>query len=163
MSAWIAILLALLLIYFTLHPSHEGYGWYLQLRRPRWFDFEQHIPFIWLGLYVFFFNSARLVLEPQWKWGYAASFLLLVAMAQGTSWLTCTSRSLKAGVVLGILAWLWNLGMVLSLLSVSTTAALLLVPYLIWGPIVIVGRHQMDALNANSRRKPGRRSLAEKT
>ena len=162
MPAWIAILLALMMIYTTITPSRKDYAWYLQLRRPRWFNIEQHIPFIGLGLYVFFFNSARLVLEPQWKGGYATGFLLLVAMAQGTSWLTCSSRSLQAGVVLGILAWLWNLGMILALLPVSTTAALLLVPYLLWGPVVIAGRHQMRALNAGSGGKPGRRSLADK-
>lgn len=153
MPVWLAILAALLVIYFLLHPSHDGYQWYLNLRRPSWFDFEQHIPLIWLGLYVCFFSAARLVLEPQWRWSQAIAFLLLVAMAQGTSWIVCATRSLLAGVVLGCLAWLWTLGMILVLLNGSAAAAALLVPYLLWGPLPIVGRHQMRALNPNAGRR----------
>jgi benzodiazapine receptor len=162
MSAWIPILTALVLIYLALNPTHQAYEWYLRLRRPRWFNFEQNILYIWLGLYICFFNSARLVLEPQWQWGYAASFLLLVVLAQGTSWLTCTSGSLAAGVGLGIVAWLWNLGMILALVRVSTGAAAFLVPYLLWGPVEMAGRQKMRALNPHVRRSKARKSLADK-
>lgn len=162
MSAWIPILTALVLIYLSLNPSRQGYAWYLRLRRPRWFDFEQNILFVWLGLYFCFFSSARLVLEPRWQWGYAVSFLVLVVLAQGTSWLTCTRCSLAAGVGLGIVAWLWNLGMILALVPVSTTAAVLLVPYLLWGPVEMAGRHEMRALNPNAPRSSARKSLADK-
>jgi benzodiazapine receptor len=160
MPAWLAILTALVAIYMIVHPSHGGYEWYLRLRRPHWFDFEHRSPLIWLGLYVCFFISARLVLEPQWHWGYAVGFLLLLAMAQGTIWLICTSRSLTAGLVLGIVAWLWNLGMILALIRASTTAAALLVPYLIWGPVEFLGRQQMRGLNKTARNGPTTRSTA---
>ncbi|MCP9848334.1 tryptophan-rich sensory protein [Cyanobium sp. Morenito 9A2] len=152
MSAWIVILLALIVIYLVIHPNHAGYDWYLGLNRPNWFNIESKVPTIWLGLYVCFFFSARLVLETKGSWALAFSYLTLVALAQGVSWLTCTSRSLHAGTVLGALAWIWAVITLLTVAPLSGLAALLLLPYLIWGAVATVGLQSMRSLNPGLRR-----------
>ncbi len=152
MPAWILILVALVTIYLVIQPSNKAYEQYLNLHRPAWFNFESKIPLIWVGLYVCFFLSARLVLEPRWSWNTAFSYLVLVLLAQSVNWLVCLRRSPLIGLLLGGVAWIWALIVLLSVAAVSATAAWLLVPYLLWGPVAMLGFWQMSKLNPAIRR-----------
>ncbi len=152
MPAWILILVVLVTIYLVIQPSHKAYEKYLQLHRPAWFNFESKIPLIWVGLYVCFYFSARLVLEPRWSWSFAFSYLALVVLAQSVSWLVCLSRSPMIGLLLGGVAWIWALILLKAVASVSAMAAWLLVPYLLWGPVAMLGFWQISKLNPAIRR-----------
>ncbi|MCP9915958.1 tryptophan-rich sensory protein [Cyanobium sp. ATX 6F1] len=144
--------MALGTIYLVIQPSSQAYERYLELHRPRWFNFESKVTWIWLGLYICFYFSARLALESRGSWTLFFSYLALVVLAQGVNWLVCTTRSPRNGVVLGAVAWLWALILLSAVAPVSAAAAGLLVPYLLWGPVAIIGLLQISKLNPAIRR-----------
>ncbi|MGB7564547.1 MAG: tryptophan-rich sensory protein [Prochlorococcaceae cyanobacterium] len=152
MPAWIVILVALVTIYLVIQPSRPAYQRYLQLRRPRWFNFESTYTLIWLGFYVCFFFSARLVLERSWSWNLAITYLILVLLAQSVNWLVCITRSPLFGVLLGGMAWVWALLTLLAVAPRSGLAAALLLPYVLLEPVAILGRLQIHWLNPGARR-----------
>lgn len=147
MPAWIVLLASMVTIYLVIQPSDKAYERYLRLQRPAWFDFESKIPLIWVGLYVCFYFSARLALQTRGSWNLFFSYMALVVLAQSVNWLVCTTRSPLNGVLLGGVAWAWALVLMISVAPSSATAAGLLVPYLLWGPVAMLGRLKINQLN----------------
>ncbi len=149
MPAWLTILLVMGLVIAVLTPSRQQFAWFLRLRRPRWLTFERWIPLIWSLIYLCFYASALL----RWGAGGAAAplamagYLVLLVLVQGYTLLICRTRRLAWGTAAGLAGWIWGLGLALATLAISPTAALLLVPFLLWSPIGTFVTWRMQRLN----------------
>jgi len=125
--------------------------WATRLDRPQWLFFEPAIPFIWTVIFICGAASATLIWRTEpgslktWLlmgW-YLIIEILTVAYIPATLW----TRSLAVGT------WLGGMGAVLAialfpvLWPLSHTAALLLVPYILWSPIGTYTTRRMIDLN----------------
>ncbi|WP_159817213.1 TspO/MBR family protein [Cyanobium sp. Copco_Reservoir_LC18] len=149
MPAWLTILLVMGLVIAVLTPSRQQFAWFLRLRRPRWLTFERWIPLIWSLIYLCFYASALL----RWRAGGVAAplamagYLVLLVLVQSYTLLICRTRRLAWGTAAGAAGWIWGLALALATLAVSPTAALLLVPFLLWSPIGTFVTWRMQRLN----------------
>lgn len=125
--------------------------WAVRLERPRWLFFEPAIPFIWTAIFICGAISAMLVwqIDPgSFKtWSLMVSYLLLEIVTVAYIPVTLRSRSLTVGTVLGGLGVLIGVLLFFTVLPISQTAALLLVPYILWTPIGTYTTRQMMNLN----------------
>lgn len=149
MPAWLTILLVMGLVIAVLTPSRQQFAWFLRLRRPRWLTFERWIPVIWSLIYLCFYASALL---RWWAGGAAAplamaGYLVLLVLVQSYTLLICRTRRVAWGTAAGLAGWIWGLALTLATLAVSPTAALLLVPFLLWSPIGTFVTWRMQRLN----------------
>jgi translocator protein len=117
----------------------KGVQWFRRLRRPQWLTFEPLIPFIWTFVLACGVWSAVLVWEqdpgsPR-TWAFMAGYLLLelAILAYNPSMLF--GQSLKLGTIVGAVGFVIGLILAIAVASVSSSAALLLLPFLIWSPI----------------------------
>lgn len=149
MPAWLTLLLVMGLVIAVLTPSRQQFAWFLRLRRPRWLTFERWIPLIWSLIYLCFYASALL----RWRAGGAsaplamAGYLGLLVLVQSYTLLICRTRRLAWGTAAGLAGWIWGLALTLATLTVAPTAALLLVPFLLWSPIGTFVTWRMQRLN----------------
>ncbi len=129
----------------------EGYRWFNRQLRPQWLTFERLIPFIWTAIFICGAWSAYIVWEAapgkSQTWGLMAVYLLLevVIMAYTPSmfWL----RSLRAGTIVGGVGWIIGAILAILVFPISSTALMLLVPYLLWSPIGTYVTWVMEGLN----------------
>ncbi len=147
MTAAIVILLVIGTLVVVIMPSREEFAWFLRLRRPRWLSFEGLIPLIWLAIYGCFYASALLVWNRTSSWGLMAGYLLLLVLVQSYTWLICRTRRLANGTAVGLAGWLWGVALTLVVAGSSQSAALLLIPYLLWSPVGTLVTWQMQRLN----------------
>lgn len=125
--------------------------WFLRLQRPRWLTFEKLIPLIWTVIFICGAWSAYIVWERDpgsdrtwWLMaGYILLELLIVAYQPALLW----TRSLRNGTIVGGIGVVVGVILTLLVLQVSGWAALLLVPYLIWGPIGTYTTWAIERLN----------------
>ncbi|MEB3260758.1 MAG: tryptophan-rich sensory protein [Cyanobacteriota bacterium] len=151
MPAWlpIAALLAgvMAAVVVALTPSRDDFQWFLRLRRPRWLTFEPLIPVIWLLIYACFYASAFLLWQTTRQGWLVAAYLPLLVLVQSYTWLICRTRNLRAGTTVGFAGWAWGVALAIIVLSHSLSAALLLIPYLLWSPVGTFVTWQMERLN----------------
>lgn len=147
MPAWLAILVVMLGVGFGLNPSRDEFQWFLRLRRPAWLSFERWIPLIWLVIFACFYASALLVWRDGGGWWLMGGYLVLLVLVQSYTWVICRTRRLQAGTAVGFAGWAWGVGLAVLVASISTPAALLLVPYLLWSPLGTLVTWQMQRLN----------------
>lgn len=147
MLAALLILVVMVVVALRLTPSREQFAWFMRLRRPAWLRFERLIPLIWLGIYACFYASALLAWNASSSWGLMAGYLGLLVLVQSYTWLICVSRRLANGTAIGLAGWAWGLALLVVLLPRSQTAALLLIPYLLWSPLGTWITWQMQRLN----------------
>jgi translocator protein len=123
--------------------------WFARLRRPSWLTFEPLIPVIWTIIYICGTISAYLVWEARpSNVGWLMLFYLVVEIAISSyTVITCKLRSLKAGTIVGGTGFFLGLLLARFVFPISTSAGLLLVPYLLWSPIGTYVTWQMMALN----------------
>lgn len=125
--------------------------WFSRLRRPKWLVFEPLIPVIWTVILICGAWSAYLVWEANpgttQTWWLMAFYLIVELAIIAYSPVTLHLQSLKAGTIIGMIGFV--LGLILTFLvhPISNTAALLLVPYLLWSPIGSYTTWAMDQLN----------------
>ena len=125
--------------------------WFSRLRRPKWLFFEPLIPVIWTVILICGAWSAYLVWEANpgttQTWWLMAFYLLVELVIIAYSPVTLHLQSLKAGTIVGMVGFV--LGLILTFLvqPISNTAALLLVPYLLWSPVGSYTTWAMDQLN----------------
>jgi translocator protein len=125
--------------------------WFSRLQRPKWLVFEPLIPVIWTVILICGAWSAYLVWEANpgttQTWWLMAFYLLVELAIIAYSPVTLHLQSLKAGTIIGMIGFV--LGLILTFLvqPISNTAALLLVPYLLWSPIGSYTTWAMDQLN----------------
>jgi tryptophan-rich sensory protein len=151
MPAWlpIAALLALAMaaVVALLSPSREDFAWFLRLRRPRWLTFERWIPLIWVAIYACFYASAFVVWQASRQPGILLGYLLLLVLVQSYTWVICRTRRLRSGTLVGFAGWVWGVALAVVVLSHSTLAAVLLLPYLLWSPVGTFVTWRMEKLN----------------
>ena len=125
--------------------------WFSRLWRPKWLFFEPLIPVIWTVILICGAWSAYLVWEANpgttQTWWLMAFYLLVELVIIAYSPVTLHLQSLKAGTIVGMVGFV--LGLILTFLvqPISNTAALLLVPYLLWSPVGSYTTWAMDQLN----------------
>ncbi|MBF2067591.1 MAG: TspO/MBR family protein [Calothrix sp. C42_A2020_038] len=125
--------------------------WFNRLQRPRWLTFEKLIPLIWTVIFICAGWSAYIVWERNpgttGTWLLMGMYLLLEILTIAYTPVMFRSRSLKVGTIIGGAGFIVGLLLAISVLSVSISAALLLVPYLIWSPIGTYTTWVMARLN----------------
>lgn len=124
--------------------------WFNRLRRPRWLTFEKAIPLIWTVVFICGAWSAYIVWERTQNWGLMALYALVEALIVAYSPVLLWTRSLRNGTIVGGLGFLLGLVLTFLVLPISGTAALLLLPYLIWSPIGTYTTWEMGRLNPES-------------
>jgi benzodiazapine receptor len=147
MPAWLTILLVMGGAVALLSPSRDDWSWFLRLRRPAWLSFERWIPLIWSLIYACFYASALLAWHSSGGWGLMAGYLLLLLLVQSYTWLICRTRRLASGTAIGFAGWMWGVALSVATAAVSTPAALLLVPFLLWSPVGTFVTWRMQGLN----------------
>ncbi|MEB3199039.1 MAG: tryptophan-rich sensory protein [Synechococcaceae cyanobacterium] len=147
MLAAVVILLVMVLVALSLNPSRQQFAWFMRLRRPAWLGFERWIPLIWLLIYACFYASALLAWTASADPRLMAAYLLLLLLVQGYTWLICRTRRLANGTAIGFAGWVWGIALAIALLPRASTAALLLVPYLLGSPVGALVSWQMQRLN----------------
>ncbi len=125
--------------------------WFNRLQRPRWLTFEKLIPLIWTVVFVCAGWSAYIVWERNpgttETWLRMATYILLEILTIAYTPVMFRLRSLKVGTIIGGAGFVVGLLLTLFVLPVSGTAALLLVPYLLWSPIGTYTTWAMARLN----------------
>jgi tryptophan-rich sensory protein len=147
MPAWLTILLVMGLVIAVLTPSRAEFGWFLQLRRPRWLTFERWIPLIWSLIYLCFYASALICWNTAGAGAPMAGYLVLLVLVQSYTLLICRTRRLVWGTAVGLAGWVWGVGLTLRVAALSGTAAWLLLPFLLWSPIGTFVTWRMQKLN----------------
>ncbi len=125
--------------------------WFNRLQRPRWLTFEKLIPVIWTVIFICGAWSAYIVWEKNpgasSTWWLMALYLLVEVLIVAYSPSLLWTHSLKIGTIVGGVGVVVGLILTLLVLPISGWAALLLVPYLIWGPIGTYTTWEMSRLN----------------
>ena len=128
--------------------------WGKRLERPKWLFFEPAIPFIWT--IVFFSGAASAVIIWEQEPGSLKTWLLmgwyLVLEIVTVAYIPATLRfrSLTVGTVLGATGLILGIILALTVLPMSQSAALLLLPYIIWTPIGTYTTREMIDLNPDA-------------
>ncbi|HEY9693203.1 MAG TPA: tryptophan-rich sensory protein [Oculatellaceae cyanobacterium] len=128
--------------------------WGKRLERPKWLFFEPAIPFIWT--IVFFSGAASAVIIWEQEPGSLKTWLLmgwyLVLEIITVAYIPATLRfrSLTVGTVLGATGLILGIILALTVLPMSQSAALLLLPYIIWTPIGTYTTREMIDLNPDA-------------
>lgn len=155
-KAWVVIGIVTLVVAlgsFLIRPRRDT-SWAKRLDRPGWLFFEPAIPFIWTVIFVCGAISAVLVWESDpgslKTWLLMGLYLLVEAVTVAYIPVTLRTRSLKAGTVLGGLGAVFGILLTLAVSPISGTAALLLLPYLIWSPIGTYTTREMIDLNPDA-------------
>ena len=147
MPAALLILLVMGAVVAGLNPNRAEFSWFLKLRRPAWLSFERWIPLIWIMIYACFYASALLAWRSGNSLVLQGGYLLLLVLVQSYTWLICRTRRLANGTRVGFAGWAWGVALALIVLDSSRSAALLLLPYLLWSPVGTVVTWQMQRLN----------------
>lgn len=117
----------------------EGIRWFNRQRRPRWLTFERLIPLIWTTIFICGAWSAYVAWEAEpgtiKTWClmllYGMTEVLIMAYNPVMAWF----KSLKVGVWIGGIGFLFGLILATLVYSSSLWATVLLLPYLLWSPI----------------------------
>ena len=125
--------------------------WFKRLQRPRWLTFEGAIPIIWTVIFICGAWSAYIVWESeprsQETWLLMGLYLLLELVTIAYTPVMCKLRSLKVGTIIGGSGAVLSIILALLVFPISSWAALLLVPYVIWSPIGTYTTWEMGRLN----------------
>ncbi|MEB3332790.1 MAG: tryptophan-rich sensory protein [Synechococcaceae cyanobacterium] len=147
MPPWFIILVLMEMAIVLINPTRKDFVWYQSLRRPSWMTFHVWVPLIWLGIYITFYGSSLFTWYERRSWPLVGTYILLLVLLEGYSWIVCRTRRLGTGTILALICWLFTLILALILMSQSPAAALLLLPLLIWLPFEATSLWQMRRLN----------------
>jgi len=135
----------------TLFFKLRDINWAVKLQRPNWMFFEPAIPFIWTVIFSCGAASATFVWEQEpgslKTWLLMALYLLLEIVTVAYIPATLRAKSLKVGTILGGAGEILGVVLTLAVVPISQTAALLLLPYVIWGAIGTYTTWEMIDLN----------------
>ncbi|HTL90448.1 MAG TPA: TspO/MBR family protein [Leptolyngbya sp.] len=124
--------------------------WFNRLQRPRWLTFEKAIPIIWTIVFICGAWSAYIVWEKTQNWQLMAFYALVEITIVAYSPVLLWTRSLLNGTIIGGFGFILGLVLTAFVLQISGTAALLLVPYLLWSPIGTYATWAIGQLNPES-------------
>ncbi|MEG4196965.1 tryptophan-rich sensory protein [Microcoleus sp. Pol12A5] len=135
----------------TLFFKLRDINWAVKLQRPDWMFFEPAIPLIWTVIFACGAGSATFVWEQEpgslKTWLLMALYLLLEIVTVAYIPATLRAKSLKVGTILGGAGEILGFVLAFVVLPISQTAALLLLPYVIWGAIGTYTTWEMIQLN----------------
>jgi tryptophan-rich sensory protein len=125
--------------------------WFARLSRPRWLVFEPLIPLIWTVIFICGAVSANIVWQKNpgalTTWLLMGLYLVVEIITVAYIPLMLRFRSLKTGEIIGLMGVISGFFLAVCVLVISRTAALLLLPYLIWSPIGTSTTDEMIHLN----------------
>ena len=130
-----------------LTPSPAQQHWFIRLRRPRWLVHEKQIPRLELAIDVCLVVSAWLAWCSTTNWTLMAAYLALWLVVQGRIRLICVTRRLAHGSWCALIAGMGSAALGVAVFSRSLSAALLLLPLLLWSPLDVVISRQMVRLH----------------
>jgi tryptophan-rich sensory protein len=133
-------------------------AWYRAMNKPSWTPPDWVFPTVWTPLYVMIATSGWLVWREAGLAGAALPLAVyLVQLVLNAGWSAIFFGMKKPGLAFAEVLGLW-LSIALTMLlfwPISTTAALLLAPYLLWVTIASALNFQVWRMNA-----PGERAGA---
>ncbi len=147
MPPWLLILVLMEGVIVLINPTRKDFAWYQGLRRPEWVTFSAFIPLIWLLIHACFYLSALISWGIRSSWNLVLAYVLLLILVESYTWLMCRSRRLSAGTLLCLIGWSYGLILTLLVLSISSSAALLMLPFLMWSLVEALITWQMRQLN----------------
>lgn len=128
--------------------------WAINLQRPNWLTFEPLIPIIWTVIFVCGASSAYIIWEQEpgsaKTWLLMGLYLILEVITVSYISVMLRLRSLTVGAILGVTGVILSLFLTLTVLSISSWAAGLLLPYVIWSPIGSYTTWEMIRLNPSA-------------
>ena len=128
--------------------------WAKDLSRPKWLVFEPAIPVIWTVIFICGTASAVLIWEKDpgslRTWLLMGFYLLLEIVTVAYIPTTLRLRSLRVGTILGGAGAILGVLLTLAVWPISGSAALLLLPYVIWSPIGAYTTWEMIQLNPDA-------------
>ncbi|MGL5081168.1 MAG: TspO/MBR family protein [Microcoleaceae cyanobacterium] len=152
--AWMGIVGVVLLVVWisSQFMTPDDQRWFNRLQRPRWLTFESWIPLIWTVVFICATLSAILVWNQApgtlETWLRMGLYLLLEAVTLAYTSVMCKFRSLRVGTMIGGTGAILSMMLALSVLSISSQAAVLLLPYILWSPIGTYTTWAMIPLNS---------------
>jgi translocator protein len=152
-KSWLVIGIVAILVAVGLGRLNtpEGYRWFNRQRRPQWLTFERLIPLIWTVVFICGAWSAYIVWETapgtSQTWGLMALYLLLEVAIMVYTPSMFWFRSLRAGTIVGGVGWIIGVILAMLVFPISSTALMLLMPYLLWSPIGTYVTWVMEGLN----------------
>ncbi len=106
--------------------------WYETLEKPSWTPPDWAFPVVWSILYLFIAIAGWLVWQTS-GWSLALALWILQLLLNGAwSWLFFGLKRMDLAFVDVSLLWLCIAGFIVIAWPISTTAALLFLPYLVW-------------------------------
>jgi tryptophan-rich sensory protein len=133
-------------------------AWYRAMNKPRWTPADWVFPTVWTPIYVLIAASGWLVWREAGVAGAALPLAVyLIQLALNAGWSAIFFGLKKPGLAFAEVLGLWlSIALNIALFwPISTTAALLLVPYLVWVTIASALNFQVWRMNA-----PGARAGA---
>jgi|SRR6478672_6402833 len=128
--------------------------WAKHLDRPKWLFFEPAIPFIWMVIFTCGALSAITIWESDpgslKTWLLMGLYLLVEVLTVAYIPATLRTKSLTVGTILGASGVLLGVVLTLAVWPISSKAALLLIPYVIWSPIGTYTTREMIDLNPDA-------------
>jgi tryptophan-rich sensory protein len=121
--------------------------WFIRLRRPLWLVHEKQIPLFGLAIDVCLVISAWLAWRSTTNWALMVAYLALWLVVQGRIRLICATRRLAYGSCCALIADMGSAALGGAVFSRSLSAALLLLPLLLWSPLDVVISRQMVRLH----------------
>lgn len=155
LTSWIA-LAGFALVTFAAASSGAVFkpdAWYRAMRKPGWTPRDWVFPTVWTPLYLMIAASGWLVWREA---GVAGAFVpllvYLLQLALNAGWSAIFFGLRRPGLAFAEVLLLWvSIALNIALFwPISTTAALLLVPYLVWVSIASVLNFQVWRLNAGA-------------
>ena len=130
-----------------LTPSPAQQHWFIRLRRPRWLVHEKQIPRLELAIDGCLIVSAWLAWRSTTSWTLMVAYLALWLVVQGRNQLICATRRLAYGSWCALITGMGSAALGGAVFSRSLSAALLLLPLLLWSPLDVVISRQMVLLH----------------
>ncbi|MBD2005489.1 MULTISPECIES: TspO/MBR family protein [Cyanophyceae] len=129
--------------------------WATHLRLPKWLVvFEPAIPVIWNLIFLSGAISASIIWDKDpgslKTWLLMATYLLLEVVTVTYIPATLRLRNLSVGTIIGGAGLIVAILLTLCVLPISSSAAALLIPYLVWSPIGTYSTWKMTQLNPDA-------------
>ena len=128
--------------------------WFKRLDRPNWLVFEPAIPLIWTVIFTCGAWSAAIAWDKDpgslKTWLLMGLYLILEIITVTYIPATLRLRSLTVGTVIGGVGGILSVLLTVVVWTISTKAALLLLPYVIWSPIGTYTTREMIDLNPDA-------------
>lgn len=152
-KSWMAIAAVTILVAIGVNRQlkADDIRWFNRLQRPRWLTFERAIPLIWTIIFICGGWSATIVWEADpgtvRTWVFMGFYLVLEMVTIAYTPVMCKLQSLKIGTIIGGTGAILSVMLGINVATVSTSAAMLLLPYILWSPIGTYTTWAMIPLN----------------